>query len=98
METRQNLAIFKPGHFSAFLKVERNCELYTVTERSVIPVLHNMPVAVNSIVPVSVVQHFDRFDVVLKLDGRSNISSQIYRIPSLNMSSRTYSQYVAGFT
>jgi hypothetical protein len=92
------LAIFKPGHFSAFLKVELNCEPYTVTERPLISVLQNMPVAVSSIVPMSVVQQCDRFDVAVKLDGRSNISLQFYRIPSLNMSSRPYSQYVAGFT
>jgi hypothetical protein len=91
------LAIFKPGHFSAFLKVERNCKLYTVTESALIPVLQNMPVALSSVVPLPVVQQFNRSDVAVKLDGRSNINPQVYQIPSLNMSSRTYSQYVAGF-
>ena len=98
LKKSQNLAIFKPGQFSAFLKVERNCELYTVTERTLTPVIQNVPVAVRSVVPMSVVHQFNTFDVAVKLDSRSNISPQIYRIPSLNMSSRSYSQYVSGFT
>lgn len=98
MKKRQNLAIFKLGNFSTFSKVERNCELYTVTERPLIPVLHNMPVTLSSVVPLPVVQQFNRSDVAVELDGRSNISPQVYQIPSLNMSSRSYSQYVAGFT
>ena len=66
-----------------------NCELYTVTERYLTPVFQNMPVAVSPVVPMSVVQQFNRFDDAVKLDGRSNISPQFYRIPSLNKSSRS---------
>jgi hypothetical protein len=57
-----------------------------------------MPVAVSCIASMSVVQQFNRFDVAVKLDGRSNVSPQVYRIPNLNKSSRPYNQYVAGFT
>jgi hypothetical protein len=78
------LAIFQLGQVTAFLAVERNCKLDTVTDGPLIPVPDNMPVAVSSVVSISVMVQFNKFDVSVKLGGRSNTSPLVYRIPSLN--------------